>query len=641
MSEQFTPEPEIWALFDAACGGALETGQVARLEVALRADERLCDIYLDYFRLHAELSRSVRLERTREKVIGAIRQPESVPSVPPIVLDLSSTSHYPLPAAPFVGSWAFSYIAATVILGMMLLGFGAYKITHYRHIAEAPSQSAPSEAMPEMVFVGRITGMVDVKWSDDPHYLPPPGYAYVPLGRKYKLDAGLMQITYDSGAKVILEGPCTYEVESSASGYLALGKLTARVGEDRETRRQGDKEKKADAASPHLLVSRSPGLPVSPLFSVRTPVAVVTDLGTEFGVEVGEEGITTSHVFRGKVKVQVLDGDGNLPSPSGRGAGGEGSRREVILGENESARVQHGKDGRDAAERLAIVRGPAVGKVDHFVRSLPTKPPSALRSVAKSAGPGFGVGAVFEQNPPERYVNVGGSAVYEEPPWAAFEHRFGRRQNSRSYLRTVETDFCNRDFVFEATFHVELDDSFKSDGTHRIFFGIGDGVPGKSSRVDGVKTRLVKMFIVDSEPGRAATARLYDPDITARPEANGDKLVAKAAPNEGQSPDNVEGAVRRRFRMSKTGKWVTFALDGDFQGQFHQIFAGPPVDLPATAPLLNETNSRLLVGVGNCDTMTVRFEELLVTYPESNVDAFERTPALSGQRDGKEGTSMD
>ena len=55
------------------------------------------------------------------------------------------------------------------------------------------------------------------------------GYAHVPLGRKYKLDSGLMEITYDTGAKVILQGPMTYEVDSAAGGYLSFGKLTAKV----------------------------------------------------------------------------------------------------------------------------------------------------------------------------------------------------------------------------------------------------------------------------------------------------------------------------------------------------------------------------------------------------------------------------
>ncbi|MCG2684758.1 MAG: hypothetical protein L6306_14240, partial [Planctomycetales bacterium] len=97
-----------------------------------------------------------------------------------------------------------SCMIATVIVGLMLLGFWAIKITHYQHIAEAPSKSVPSIERPEFVFVGRITGLLDVKWSDDKDFLPPHGYADVPLDHKYKLDSGLMEITYDSGAKVIL-----------------------------------------------------------------------------------------------------------------------------------------------------------------------------------------------------------------------------------------------------------------------------------------------------------------------------------------------------------------------------------------------------------------------------------------------------
>ena len=80
MSEEFTPNAEIWSLFDAACGDALDADQVERLEAALRGDERLRDLYLDYFRLHAELLRTVRLERARENVIKSIHQPASASS---------------------------------------------------------------------------------------------------------------------------------------------------------------------------------------------------------------------------------------------------------------------------------------------------------------------------------------------------------------------------------------------------------------------------------------------------------------------------------------------------------------------------------------------------------------------------------
>ena len=80
----------------------------------------------------------------------------------------------------------------------------------------AERQLAP-EPLP--ASVGRITGMVDCKWN---------GGSRVSLGQKFDLASGLMEITYDTGAKVILQGPVTYEVESNG-GYLAVGKLTGKL----------------------------------------------------------------------------------------------------------------------------------------------------------------------------------------------------------------------------------------------------------------------------------------------------------------------------------------------------------------------------------------------------------------------------
>ena len=80
--------------------------------------------------------------------------------------------------------------------------------------------------MPTPEFVGHITGARDCTCSD-----PHPFAAGMPvaLGRTCDLTSGLLEISYDSGAKVILQGPCRYEVDSPAGGFLSLGKLTARV----------------------------------------------------------------------------------------------------------------------------------------------------------------------------------------------------------------------------------------------------------------------------------------------------------------------------------------------------------------------------------------------------------------------------
>ena len=94
----------------------------------------------------------------------------------------------------------------------------------------------------------------------------------------------------------------TYEVESASGGVLSLGKLTAKVDKGSEKR-----DKRSDIPHPSSLIPH-------PFFSVRTPTAIVTDLGTEFGVEVSKEGQTTSHVFRGSVKLQLLAADARKPA---------------------------------------------------------------------------------------------------------------------------------------------------------------------------------------------------------------------------------------------------------------------------------------------------------------------------------------
>ena len=178
------------------------------------------------------------------------------------------------------------------------------------------------------------------------------------LGDRLAIRSGLLEITYDTGAKVILQGPVTYEVESAVGGYLAVGKLTALV------------EKKASklpstawgrAAGGEGGLNQSDRLPsASPLFAVRTPTAIVTDLGTEFGVEVDQQGDTLSHVYHGVVRMQIsaLNGAGEEPP--------------MVLCENGSARVERKGKGRSKPMLRRVSANPVA-----FVR--------AIRPAAKPA----------------------------------------------------------------------------------------------------------------------------------------------------------------------------------------------------------------------------------------------------------------
>ncbi len=90
----------------------------------------------------------------------------------------------------------------------------------------------------------------------------------------------------------------------------------------------------------------------SPLFVVRTPTAVVTDLGTEFGVEVDSSGASRRHVFRGKIELRVADGGNRDP-------------QAISLRENESARVECG-----AGRAATVIRELRPSNVQAFVRQM-------------------------------------------------------------------------------------------------------------------------------------------------------------------------------------------------------------------------------------------------------------------------------
>ena len=245
-------------------------------------------------------------------------------------------------------------------MGALLLGIGllvglAWRISHDQQVVQVPAGPAPTVAHPASAapLVGRVTGTADCRWatwtvdsrqwavgseSEIPNpksQIPSPNFL-VPLGAKFNVTSGLMEITYDTGARVILQGPCMYEVESSRGGFLSLGKLTARVDKKAEgggRRAEGKAGSSQWAVGSKSEISNPQSLIPNPLFSVRTPTAVVTDLGTQFGVEVEPSGVTRSRVFQGKIELRPIDGDGK-------------SGTAIALTENESATVERGPGGR-------------------------------------------------------------------------------------------------------------------------------------------------------------------------------------------------------------------------------------------------------------------------------------------------------
>ncbi len=334
--------------------------QASQLNARLIDDPSACDIYARYVLLEAML----------EFELGAGRRPaEPSPRFHTPIFSLFSATYHGT-VSFFSQEIPFALLMATIVMSLGLLVGSMIYVTHHQQIAEdvSASPSAWSTRKADIEFVGRVTGMVDVRWSDiDTSTERGNG---VPLGRKYAMASGLMEITYDTGAKVILQGPATYEVDSRDGGYLSIGKLTARLEKKGSGVRSQGSEKVASGqwsvASATNPKSQNPAIPKSQIsnpqspasiFAVRTPTATVTDLGTEFGVEVQESGVTTAHVFRGTVRFQAVSGNGMADSP------GE------ILHENQSARVGKNMDQQDKADQIKVFATPA--KVTRFVRSIP------------------------------------------------------------------------------------------------------------------------------------------------------------------------------------------------------------------------------------------------------------------------------
>ena len=349
-------------LLTSLCDETISPEEMEQLDRLLCTDASARQIYLEYLDLHARLSfghaagevangqwpmdseersgdRDQGSEAANQRSLTTSSSFDSqslaLNSFPIITLDVSDLPS-PLASAPspfyITHPFLFSNLFAVLVLSIGILGAWIYQIDTPQPIAHqnrpAVRSGNPSGA-DKMVFVGQITGMVDIRWADDSTGAL--GGARVPLGRRYALASGRMEITYDTGAKVILQGPATYEVNSRDGGFLSVGKLTARL--DNAKLRAADQ--KSSLSTRH-----------SPLFTIKTPTAIVTDLGTEFGVEVGKNGRTIAHVFRGSVQFQTTATDGKTAADI------------RILHANESACVEtnagNGGQQKTALHRITI-----------------------------------------------------------------------------------------------------------------------------------------------------------------------------------------------------------------------------------------------------------------------------------------------
>src|SRR5207249_503041 len=80
---------------------------------------------------------------------------------------------------------------------------------------------------PSPEFVARVTGAKDLGAANQSAALQPG--ASLRKGQRLDLSAGYVEVTFDSGARVVLEGGASVDINSAWEATLRQGKLKASV----------------------------------------------------------------------------------------------------------------------------------------------------------------------------------------------------------------------------------------------------------------------------------------------------------------------------------------------------------------------------------------------------------------------------
>jgi hypothetical protein len=290
-----TRDDELARLVGQLCDGTLTAESGSRLDEILVKDEASRRFYNNYLFLHAELY--------SQHAGPAISAGELLPASVPQTARLSRR-------------WAWIAIAATLVGVAAVSSWVTHAMTTGR---QSPVHENPASADSSVAAVARITATRNCLWDSGSASL---GFgSRLTPGQRLDLSTGLVEITFDDGAVVVLEGPASFDVQARGRAELHDGRLAAVVPQ----RAQG--------------------------FEVATSRLNVVDLGTEFGLMAEPEGATEVHVFRGLVKAQLLDESGHQV-------------RTVELNTAEAARIE--------PAAALVARIPA--RDDEFVRSLSVAP---------------------------------------------------------------------------------------------------------------------------------------------------------------------------------------------------------------------------------------------------------------------------
>lgn len=190
--------------------------------------------------------------------------------------------------------WVMSGVAAVILLVVTVC-----LLSSSRHAPSTP-------------IVASLLSAEDARWAFGPAHAGEDGG--LAAGRA-RLEAGTARIRMVGGAELVLKAPMAIELLDTTTVRVTQGNVTVFVSDE------------------------------SVGFRVFTPMAILVDMGTEFGVEVEESGATEVHVFDGVVVAKSAASGSVIPlaaQEAGR-IDAPRDRRDLMYGEFVSVRLDRSR----------------------------------------------------------------------------------------------------------------------------------------------------------------------------------------------------------------------------------------------------------------------------------------------------------
>lgn len=288
MNEQPYSKPELQRLIDDLIEGDIAPDEHDRLVGLLKSHVDALAYYIEYMNTHAALWwEHVPLPSMSAADMTTCSSEELERAVTEAVELSRGREREVSQRQSKVDRWRWPVRAAVVVATVTIAATGLFVI-----INAGPERKAGEEDMAgtkdrEQAIatsdqrglaarnaVAVLTQTADAEWEgpNSPRQTGCPLTAGV-----LTLKSGVAQIEFYSGAAVILEGPTSFELVSEMRGIFRSGKLRARVPQQARG------------------------------FTIATQGTDVVDLGTEFGMRVGDDGQAEIHVIEGQIELRPTE----------------------------------------------------------------------------------------------------------------------------------------------------------------------------------------------------------------------------------------------------------------------------------------------------------------------------------------------